>query len=255
VTRLIPLYAIGVFMSFTLSQTGMARRWWKSGKMRPDEVIHEPGSVLRHDRSWRSKMIMNGFGAVTTFIVMLSFAVIKFKDGAWLIVILIPILVAVFSAIHYHYKQIARQLSLEKNYEAASVTRNRVIMPISGVHQGTMSALRFARMLSRDITAVHVSIDPVEAEKIRVKWDKWGDGIRLEVLNSPFRLLVEPLMDYLDKLESVMAPSEVITIVVPQFVPQVGWTKLLHMRTSEALRKVILNRPNIIIIEVPYQVK
>ncbi|MCE5207266.1 MAG: APC family permease [Chloroflexi bacterium] len=256
VTRLIPLYAIGVFLSFTLSQTGMAHRWWKSGHLKPDEAIRERGSILSYDRRWKFKMVLNSIGALTTLVVMFSFALIKFKDGAWLIVILVPLLVMAFSSIHRHYERLASQLSLENNRQlVATVTRNRVIILISGVHQGTLSALRFARTLSKDITAVHVSIDPDESEKIKAKWNKWGDGIRLVVLNSPYRLLIEPLMEYLDKLEAVSSPGEIITLVVPQFVPQVGWTKMLHMRTSETLRKVLLNRPNIIIIEVPYQVK
>ena len=256
VTRLIPLYAIGVFLSFTLSQTGMAHRWWKSGHLKPDETIRERGSILNYDRRWKFKMTLNSVGALTTLIVMFSFALIKFKDGAWLIVILIPLLVLTFSTIHRHYERLASQLSLENNRQlVVTVTRNRVIILISGVHQGTLSALRFARTFSNDITAVHVSIDPDESEKIKSKWNKWGDGIRLVVLNSPYRLLIEPLMEYLDKLEAVSSPGEIITLVVPQFVPQVSWTKMLHMRTSETLRKVLLNRPNINIIEVPYQVK
>jgi amino acid transporter len=256
VTRLIPLYAIGVFLSFTLSQAGMAHRWWKSGRLQADETRQERGSTLAHDRHWVLKMVMNGFGAFTTLLVMIIFAMIKFKDGAWLIVLLIPLLVLVFSSVQHHYARIANQLSLEKNLpQVASINRNRVILLISGVHQGTLTALRFVRTLSQDITAVHVSIEPNEAEKIRAKWNKWGDGIRLVVLNSPYRLLIEPLMEYLDKLEAVTSSGEIITLVVPHFVPQVGWTKLLHMRTSETLRKVLLNRPNIIIIEVPYQVK
>ena len=256
VTRLIPLYAIGVFLSFTLSQTGMAKRWWKCGHLKKDEKIQEQGSVLTFDRHWKTKLLINAFGAFFTFIIIFAFAFIKFKDGAWVIVVLIPILVTIFYSIHRHYKKLASQLSLEGNHVATpAITRNRVIMLISGVHQGTLTALRFVRTLSSDITAVHVSIDPDEADKVKAKWNKWGDGIRLVTLNSPYRLLIEPLMDYLDKLESVIAPGEIITLVVPHFIPQVGWTKALHMRTSETLRNVLLNRSNIIIIEVPYQVK
>ena len=207
VTRLIPLYAIGVFLSFTLSQTGMARRWWKSGHMKPDEEIHEPGSVLHHDRHWILKMIVNGFGAVCTFVVMIVFAVTKFSEGGWVIVILVPALVTIFFTIHHHYKCLAKKLSLENFGSPRRIIRNRVIVPIAGVHRGSLSALTYARTLSDDVTAIHVSIDPAESAKVREKWAHHGEGIRLVILDSPYRLFVEPLMDYIQTLLSLRTPK------------------------------------------------
>jgi hypothetical protein len=134
------------------------------------------------------------------------------------------------------------------------IGRNRVIMPISGVHKGTLAGLQFASSISDDITVVHVSIDPVETEKVKTKWETWGDGYRLVVLDSPYRLFLEPLLEYVDKISAVMAPNEIITLVVPQFVPRHWWTNFLHMRTAETLRKALLHRKNIVITEVPYQV-
>ena len=116
VTGLIPLYAIGVFLSFTLSQAGMARRWWKSGHLKPGEEIVEPGSTVRFDKGWKHKMVINAIGSVTTFIVMIIFAATKFHDGAWIVIVLIPILVAIFFAIHHHYKSLGKQLSLAEHY-------------------------------------------------------------------------------------------------------------------------------------------
>jgi len=255
VTKLIPLYAIGVFLSFTLSQAGMAHRWWKSGHLEPGVEKKEPGSILRHDKKWKIKMLLNGFGAVCTLIVMFVFAITKFHDGAYVVVILIPILVTIFFAIHHHYKSLAQQLSLENTRTTQRVSRHRVIMPVGGVHCGTLSALRYARTLSNDITAVHVSIDPAETEKIRTKWDVWGDGVRLVILDSPYRLFVEPLLEYVEKIETVRKPDEIITILVPQFVPRNWWSRFLHARTAETLRKVFLNKEEIVITEVPYQVK
>jgi amino acid transporter len=255
VTRLIPLYAIGVFLSFTLSQTGMARRWWKSGHLEPGIEVKEPGSVLQYDKNWRQKMIINGIGAIATFVVMIVFAITKFQDGAWIVIILTPTLVMIFFTIHRHYKSLAKQLSLENEYGQIRASHNRVIIPVSGVHQGTLAALRFARTLSDDITVVHVSIDPNEAEKLTNKWEIWGEGIRLVVLNSPYRLLVEPLLEYISRLETIRRPNEILTIVVPQFIPRRNWQNLLHMRTADTLRKVLLNREDIVIVEVPYQVK
>lgn len=256
VTRLIPLYAIGVFLSFTLSQAGMARRWWKSGHLKIGEQIQERGSVLIYDKAWQVKMIINGFGALCTFVVMWVFAITKFKDGAWIVVILIPVLVMVFFGIHHHYKNIARQLSLTDYKPQMPIRRTRVIMPISGVHRGSLAALRFARTLSRDITAVHISIDgDEEIEKLKNKWETWGDDIRLVVLKSPYRLFLEPFLDYVLELKQKMGRDETITIVVPQFIPKHWWTNFLHERTAEALRRELLTQDEIIIIEVPYKVR
>ncbi len=254
VTGLIPLYAIGVFLSFTLSQAGMARRWWKSGHLKPGEEIVEPGSTVRYDKGWVHKMIVNGLGAVTTLVVTIVFGATKFHDGAWIVIVLTPLLVAIFFTIHRHYKNLARQLSLSSHAGTRSIKRNRVLIPLASVHLGTLEALRFARTLSDDITAVHISIDDTEKSKIQERWETWGDGIRLVILNSPYRLFIEPLLDYVDHLEEVTKSNEIITIVVPQFIPKHWWETYLHTRTAETLRKALLHRKNIVITEVPYQV-
>lgn len=254
VNRLIPLYAIGVFTSFTLSQAGMARRWWKSGKMKPDETKIERGSVLRYERDWLFKMIVNSFGSLMTLVVMLIFAITKFKDGAYIVVILTPILVVIFWSIHRHYHKLAGKLTLDDFGEPPRINRHRVILAIGGVHRGTLNALRYARKLSDDITAVHISIDPEQTARIQEKWEIWGDGIRLQILDSPYRLLYEPLLEYIDQIDAQRQPNEIITIIVPQFVANEGVTNLLHARTADTLRKVLLGRKDIVITEVPYQV-
>jgi amino acid transporter len=254
VTALIPLYAIGVFLSFTLSQAGMTRRWWKAGRLRPGEEARERGSVLRHDRGWFVKMLVNGFGSVLTAVVALVFAVTKFHDGAWVVIILIPGLVAVFLAIHRHYRDLAGRLSLEDYGAPPRMSRHRVILPVSGVHRGTVAALRYAHALSDDITAVHVSLDPAEAEAVRRKWGLWGGGVRLVVLDSPYRLLLEPVLDYIRGIAEQRQPNETITIVVPQFVPRRRWHNLLHAQTAVLLRLALLFHPGIVITNVPYQV-
>ena len=200
VSGLIPLYAIGVFLSFTLSQTGMARRWWKIGHLQVGQEVKERGSTLRYERRWRLKMVINACGGACTAIVMLVFAVTKFTEGAWIVLLLMPILVVVFSGIHRHYRDLAARLSLERYGEPPRVLRQCVIIPLSGVHRGTLEALRYARSLSYDITAVHVSIDPAEAEAVRQKWELYGGGVRLVILESPYRLLLEPLCSILPKL-------------------------------------------------------
>jgi amino acid transporter len=255
VTRLIPLYAIGVFLSFTLSQSGMARRWWKIGHLKEGVEIVEPGSTLRYARGWQYRMVINGFGAICTAIVMVVFAVTKFSEGAWVVLILTPVLVTIFFSIHHHYKRLAKKLSLD-NYGVIPPhkTRHRVIMPVGGVHQGTLAALRYARILSDDLTAVHVVIEPGEADKIQKKWEIWGEGVRIVMLNSPYRLLLEPLLEYITDIARQRQPGETLTIVVPEFVPNSRATSALHMNTAEILRSQLKRQHEIVIINVPYHV-
>jgi len=256
VTRLIPLYAIGVFLSFTLSQAGMARRWWKIGHLEEGVEVVEPGSVLKYEKGWQIRMAINSFGAVCTAVVMVVFAATKFTEGAWVVLILTPILVTVFFAIHHHYKNLAKRLSLD-NFGVIPPhnTRHRVIMPVSGVHQGTLAALHYARMLSDDITAVHVTIEPKDAEKVRQKWEMWGEGIRMVMLDSPYRLFLEPLLGYIAEIARHRQPGETITIIVPEFVSNSRLTGALHTNTADLLRNQLKRRHGIVIINVPYHVQ
>lgn len=253
VSALIPLYAIGVFLSFTLSQTGMARRWWRVGHLKAGEEIKDPGSTLRYARGWQTKLVINAVGAVCTFIVMIMFAVTKFRDGAWIIVLLVPVLVFTFFQIHHHYRRLAKQLSLDDFGMPPIPRRHRVILPIGGVHRGSLTALAYARSLSADVTAVYVSMDPAESEKVKRKWDAWGGGVRLVVLDSPYRLLIEPLLDYIQMIDVHRQPGENITIIVPQFVPKHWWSNVLHAQTALMLRMALVFRRGIVITEVPYQ--
>jgi len=255
VTRLIPLYAIGVFLSFTLAQFGMSRRWWKTGQLNPGEEKVESGSTLRYEKKWQTKMFANGFGALCTGIVMVIFAITKFHDGAWVVLILIPLLVVVFQMINRHYRRLASRLSLEKfGGPPPQATRHRVILPLSGVHQGSLEALRYARLLSDDVTAVHISMDPLETEKVQKKWELWGEGTRLVIVDSPYRLFLEPLLAYLGEIIDQRQPNETITIVVPEFVPSERWHNFLHMQTAKLLRSELLSKPGVVVTNVPYQV-
>ncbi len=250
VTRLIPLYAIGVFLSFTLAQAGMARRWWRIGHLKGAS-----SSELNYDPRWALKMVSNSFGAVCTGIVMFVFAITKFRDGAWVVLILTPLLIGMFLWVKSHYTTLASRLSLENYGEPPPYdVRHRVIVPISNVHQGTLAALRYARMLSDDVTAVHVSMDPEDTEKVRKKWEKWGRGTRLVIVDSPYRLFLEPLLDYVKEILSARQPNETITIIVPHFVPEHKIHNALHMQTAEMLRRELLSTPGVVITEVPYQV-
>jgi amino acid transporter len=254
VSRLIPLYAIGVFLSFTLAQTGMARRWWRSGQLKDDAKAPESAHMLKFDNKWMLKMVSNGFGALCTAVVMSVFAITKFRDGAWIVLILTPVLIGIFLWIHRHYSGLANRLSLENYGEPPPYnTRHRVIVPISNVHQGTLAALRYARMLSDDVTAVHISMEPADTEKVRKKWETWGRGTRLVIVDSPYRLFLEPLLNYINEILANRQPNEAITIVVPHFVPNKRIHNALHMQTAEMLRRELLSTPGVVITEVPYQ--
>jgi hypothetical protein len=186
---------------------------------------------------------------------MLVFAVTKFRDGAWIVLILTPVLVTIFFAIHRHYRGLAKKLSLENYGTPIRMGRHRVIIPISGVHRGSLAALNYARALSDDVTAVHVSVDDDEAERLRQKWETWGSGVRLEVLDSPYRLLVEPLLQYIEEIAEMRQPGEIITIVVPEFIPAHWYHNLLHTQTAIWLRLALIFRRGIVITSVPYQVE
>jgi len=185
---------------------------------------------------------------------MITFAVTKFSDGAWIIIILIPIMVSIFFSIHHHYKSLAKKLSMEKYTSPTRISHNRVLLLISGVHRGSLAALTYAKNLSDDVTAIHISVDPNEAKKVVEKWSIFGEGIRMVVLDSPYRLFLEPLMVYIENLLSIMQPNERLTVVVPQFVPKHWWENLLHDQTALMLRFALLFKPGLVILEVPYQV-
>jgi amino acid transporter len=249
---LIPLYAIGVFLSFTLSQTGMTVRWWRASKLQPGQAVPRLGSVLHYDAKWRLKLIVNGFGAVCTFVVMIVFAVTKFTQGAYIVVGLIPALVLLFYRIQHHYRHVAGHLSLERFGAPPRVRRHRVLVPIGGVHRGVVHALRYARSLSEDVTALYVSVDPDETEILKRKWERWGDGIRLKVIESPYRVLIEKILQYVDEVEADRQPHEVLTIVVPRFIPEHPAYDVLHAQTARLLRWALLGRKGIVVAEVPY---
>ena len=253
VTALIPLWAVGVFLSFTLSQAGMARHWWNNRQLAASQ-LSEKEVVDRYDRGWRWKLAINGLGSVTTAIVTLIFAITKFVDGAWIIVLLLPTVVVNFYAIHRHYASLARDLSLEHYGQPPPSKRHRVIMPVSAIHQGTLEALDYALSLSDDVTGVHISTDSDQTEKLRHKWSLWGKGARLVVIESPYRTFLEPFLEYVNELCSILQTNERLTIVVPQFIPKHWWHNLLHTQTAFWLRFMLLNKKGIVITEVPYQV-
>ena len=231
--RLIPLYMLGVFVSFTLSQSGMVVKWRREKK---------PG--------WRHSMVINAVGATLTGIVLVIVAITKFTEGAWIIVLLIPTLVAFFLAIHRHYARVAKQLSL-RGMEIAARKHNTVVVPIGGVHRAVVQALDYARTLSDDVRAIYVDVDAQATEEIRREWAQWGRGIRLEILASPFRSVMEPLLEYIE-ITNEERPEDFITVLLPEFVPARWWHHLLHNQRALLIKGALLFRRNVVVTSVPY---
>jgi amino acid transporter len=255
VSALIPLYAIGVFLSFTLSQAGMAHRWLKIGRLDPQDIIQEKGSTIRFDPGWRWKMLVNSFGAICTAVVVIIFAMTKFWDGAWVVLILIPMLVFVFYAIHRHYLKLADDLSLSDYAYPPRLKRQHVIVPISGVHKGTLKAIRYARSLTKDITAIYVSVDDAQTARIQERWGKWIEDVPLVVIDSPYRELMHPLVTYIEARAAKISSDEIITVVVPEFIPNRWWHNFLHMQNATWLRLAMRHVPGVVVVDVSYQLE
>jgi hypothetical protein len=234
---LLPLYAIGVFLCFTLSQSGMVMRWWR---------LRTPG--------WQPALLINALGALTTFIVLCVIIATRFTHGGWIVIVLIPIIVWMFQQIHRHYVHTAEQLSLEDYGAPPRIRRHRVVVPVAGVHRGVLAALNYARTLSNDVTAVYVETDPDATPKIIQKWDTWGDGVRLVVLASDYRSIVDPLINYLDKIDACQG-DDVITVVMPQFLARRWWHTVLHNQTALLVRMALLFRRGMVVTDVPYRLK
>ena len=230
---LLPLYMIGVFISFTLSQAGMVIHW---------RHTREPG--------WRSSAAINGFGAVVTGVVLLIVAATKTLEGAWIVLLLIPLIVAVFKATRRHYSHVAAQLTL-KGYAPPVRRHNTVLIPIGGIQRAVVEALRYAESLSDDVRAVYVDTDPAATAQIERDWKTWGGKTRLVVLESPFRSLMEPLLEYIGQVEDER-PDDYVTIILPEFVPARWWQHLLHNQRALLIKGALLFRPNIVVTSVPF---
>jgi amino acid transporter len=233
---LIPLYMIGVFISFTLSQTGMVIHWRR---------LREPG--------WRASAFVNGVGALATAVVLVIVTITKVTEGAWIILVLIPVLVALFKATHRHYKHAASQLSL-KDWHGEGPQHSTVLVPISGVHRAVLQAVGYARSLSGDVRAIFVDIDAAATARVRTDWEKWGGGTRLDVLPSPYRSLMEPLMEYIDELQTAN-PGDYVTVILPEFVPARWWQHLLHNQTALLIKGALLFRPRVVVTSVPFHLE
>jgi amino acid transporter len=278
-SRLIPLYAVGVFLSFTLSQSGMVRHWLTARKkgmaVAPTAAVKanqhpagSPGADLElavestrapefvtdevtTPANWKRSIIINGVGALATFIVLCVFVATKFLHGAWIVVVIIPLLVLMFRVIHRHYSWVATQLTIGGLTPLREI-KHTVVVPVSGIHVGVIHALEYARSIAPGhVTAVYVELDAAATARLQGQWAEWGIDVPLEVLQSPYRSLVSPLLGYLRMIDT-RHDDDIITVVIPEFVPARWWHHLLHNQSSLLLKGVLLFRRGFIVTSVPY---
>ena len=231
---LIPLYAIGVFLSFTLSQAGMVRHWQD-----------------RKGRGWRKKFAINLTGAVATGVATVVLAITKFTHGAWMVIILIPLLIGMFKKIQWYYKMADWQLSLDMYDRPKNPPPNVVVMPIGSVNRAVVIALDYVRQRAQDIRAVHVDVDPEETAKVKADWEKWGGGIPLVILPSPYRSFIQPLLDYIEKVRQEN-PGGWVTVVLGEVLPARWWENLLHNQRALLIKAALLFKFRVVVTDVPY---
>jgi len=236
-TNLVPLYTIGVFLAFTLSQSGLARRWWR---LRP--------------RRWRVTMAINATGALVTGTVLVVVAVTKFQYGAWMVFLVLPAIVVLLHSIQRHYQYVGDALVLPTLDEGLpEPVAPIVVVPIARIDRAARQALGFARSISPHIKVVHVATTPESAAEFERRFKRWVPGIALDVIESPYRSLVPPLLHYIDALDR--QDERPITVVVSEFVARNPWEWLLHSQTAFRLKVSLLFRPNTVVIDVPYHVE
>jgi amino acid transporter len=230
---LLPLYMIGVFVSFTLSQAGMVIHWRRT-----------------REAGWTTSALINGFGALTTGIVLIIVTVTKTMEGAWIVLILIPLIVMVFKATRRHYDHVGAQLTL-RGYTPPRRMHNTVLIPIGGLQRAVIEALRYAETMSDDVRAVYVDVDAPATERLRREWQTWGGRVQLVILPSPFRSVLEPLLEYIEQVGNERQ-DDYVTVVLPEFVPARWWQHLLHNQRALLIKGALLFRPNTVVTSVPF---
>lgn len=234
---LIPLYAVGVFLSFTLSQAGMVKHW-----------------LLKRGRHWRKRLMINGLGAVTTGLATVIIAGTKFMHGAWIVIGLIPLIIAWFRSVHAHYVAVEQQISLTRGHRPPQPRRNTVIIPISNVNRGVLRALDYARSHSGDVRAVLVDVDKEDTALTEIKWAQWGCGVHLVVLPSPYRSVLRSLLDYIEELLQ-KDPEGWVTVVIPEILPARWWQNILHNQRALMLKAALLFKERVILTDVPFHLE
>jgi amino acid transporter len=252
-TALIPLYAIGVFLSFTMSQSGMVVRGLKIGKLKPGEKVKGLETTMEYDPHWRIHVAISGLGAVCTFVVMIVFAVTKFTGGAWFIIVLVPALVWIFFRIHHHYKAVAQALSWESSPPETERRAVQTLILIDGVHAETVRMVNFAKSLGHPWKAIHVGVNPEKAEIVKQKWnERIGEG-ELVILPSPFRQLAEPIEEYIAHLQTEV-PGSYVHVIMGHLAMDSFWEQALHQNSAFIFNLALSRMERVVVTTVPYQI-
>lgn len=236
---LLPLYAVGVFISFTLSQSGMFLKWVRS-----------------KEGAWRHKAFINGLGVIVSFGTALIIGVTRFKHGAWIVCIVVPALVLLMTKIKHHYTAVAEQLKLNVDQRPKEINfaeqKRYVILPIDTLNKAFLKALNYARTISDEIIVFHVSVDDVATAKLLKRWEQYNVGIPIIIKKSPYRNIVTPLVKFIESEEYAAGPRDTVTVIMPQFVVGKWWGNILHNQTALFIKTMLLKRRNIAMITVPY---
>jgi hypothetical protein len=255
---MLPLYALGVMLSFTLSQAGMSKLMGKIGKLKPGETAFTGVTTIHYERRWRWKQALNTTGAVVTGIVFVVLVATKFMDGAWLVALAIPALVFMFDRINKHYQAVATTLSTTDLREEELLEVSDVaIVPIADVHRGTLRALQYAKRIAGDVRAVSVATSPEARERIERRWARFPqltEGIKLVIIDYDYRDILTPLVDYIVAVNDNEFPGQLLTVVIPEFIPIQYAAGVLHNQTANILRRRLRSQQDVIVIDVPYHI-
>ncbi|MFD0695684.1 APC family permease [Paenibacillus sp. GCM10027628] len=232
---LIPLYAIGVFLSFTLAQSGLVRKW-----------------IRERNAGWWRKLLINGLGALVSFAVLLIFCFTKFVEGAWIVIVVTPLLLWLITKISAHYDDVAKQLRIDIAHDRVCTKESLIIVPVAGIHRVVAQSLNYAKSLSPNVIAFYVSFSEEEEEAMEEKWNKWDPGVRLVVFKSRYRTIVKPLAEFIERIDTHVSEKQSIMVILPQFIPKKWWHRLLHNQSASRIRSKLQSDKDIVVATVPY---
>ncbi|NRD77858.1 APC family permease [Bacillus sp. BRMEA1] len=230
---IIPLYAIGVFSSFTICQSALVLKW-----------------IKEKSTAWKRKSFINGLGAIVSFLVLAIFSITKFLEGAWIVIVITPALLFLLSRISKHYDNVAKQLRVDLD-EPLPVTETLIIVPVAGIHKVVVSTVAYAKSLTSNVVAFYVAYSNEDAKRIEERWEQWNPGVRLVVVVSRYRTLVKPLVEFIGRVENRYKKKK-ITVLLPQFIIHKWWHHLLHNQSALRIRAILLNRKDVVVSTVPF---
>ncbi|MCQ6280736.1 APC family permease [Bacillus sp. EB600] len=230
---LIPLYAIGVFLSFTLAQVGLVLKWTRE-----------------KSQGWKRKAIINGIGAVVTFFVVIIFCITKFAEGAWIVIIITPLLLWGITKISKHYENVAKNLKVDLT-EPLPFVETVVIVPVAGIHKVVVSTIAYAKSLTPNVVAFYVAFSPEDAKNMEERWEKWNPGVRLVVVVSRYRTIIKPLIEFIGRAEYRYGKQKKIMVLLPEFITRKWWHRLLHNQSGFRIRSILFARKDVVVATVP----